>query len=70
MKMISFMVITYNQKDLILYTLESIKYQVCNFLSDYCIQLVVTDDCSCDGTPEVVYKWIERNKDIFDAVFT
>lgn len=68
MKMISFMVVTYNQKDLILYTLESIKYQVCNFLKDFSIQLMITDDCSSDGTPKVVNEWLEKNKNIFSRV--
>jgi len=62
---ISFMVVSYNQENLIIETLESIKYQIQLFGNDNSIQLVIADDCSCDKTILNSKIWIERNKNLF-----
>lgn len=63
-----FIVISYNQEEYILQTLNSIKYQVEAFGQDYDIRLIIGDDCSIDRTVIVAKKWIEDNKNIFKEV--
>ena len=51
----SIVVVTYNQEDLVLQTLESIYSQTYK-----AIELVVSDDASTDSTPEVIRAWVEQ----------
>lgn len=54
--MVSVVVITYNSSKYVLDTLESVKAQ------DYAnIELIVSDDCSTDGTFELCRKWVDEN---------
>jgi len=56
----SIVVVTYNQEDLILETLESIYNQT---YKD--IELIVSDDASNDSTREVIKAWVEQKGDRF-----
>ena len=58
--LVSVAVIAYNSAEYILETLESIKAQTYDN-----IELIVSDDCSTDGTVEICRKWIENNKSRF-----
>jgi glycosyltransferase involved in cell wall biosynthesis len=57
---VSIIVITYNSEKYVLETLESTKAQTYRN-----IELIVTDDCSTDGTVNVCRKWLEENSDRF-----
>lgn len=63
--MFTFIVTCYNQADVILYALESIRYQIENFGGDQKFQLIVTDDASTDGSQEVIRQWMSINKGLF-----
>jgi len=56
----SIVVVTYNQEDLILETLESIYSQTYK-----AIELVVSDDASTDSTRDVIKGWVEQKGDRF-----
>ena len=58
--LVSVAVIAYNSAEYILETLESIKAQTYDN-----IELVVSDDCSSDGTVGICRKWIDANKSRF-----
>ena len=58
--LVSVAVVTYNVSKTVIETLESIKAQTYPY-----IELVVSDDCSTDGTVDICRKWIEANKDRF-----
>ncbi len=58
--LVSIVVITYNSAQFILETLESAKAQ-----SYTNIELIISDDCSTDGTLEICEKWLEKNKERF-----
>ena len=58
--LVSVAVIAYNSAEYILETLESIKAQTYDK-----IELIVSDDCSLDGTVEICHKWIDANKSRF-----
>lgn len=61
----TFGVLTYNHKNLILETLESIRYQIETYGKGYEIDLIVTDDASKDNTAEVVRRWVSANSSLF-----
>ena len=61
--LVSIAVIAYNSAEYILETLESIKAQTYDN-----IELVVSDDCSTDGTVELCRKWIDDHLSRFAAV--
>ncbi len=63
--MFTFIVTCYNQADVILYALESIRYQIESFGRDQKFQLIVTDDASTDGSQEVIRQWMSVNKGLF-----
>lgn len=58
--LVSIIVITFNSSKYVLETLESSKAQTYQN-----IELIVSDDCSTDATPEICKKWIEENKNRF-----
>ena len=58
--LISVIVLTYNSKDFVEETLESIFSQ-----SYQAIELIVADDCSQDGTVTLVNNWLETKKERF-----
>ena len=61
-------VVCYNQEVYILEALESIKYQIQNYLGERSIQLVIADDGSTDNTPKKIKRWLESNNNIFGQV--
>lgn len=61
----TFIVLVYNQEKLILETLESIKYQTQKNAHDYMVDLIIIDDCSKDGSVDVVQQWISNNQEVF-----
>jgi alpha-1,3-rhamnosyltransferase len=58
--LVSVVVITYNSKDFIIETLESVKNQ-----SYSKIELIISDDASSDNTIELCQNWIKDNKKLF-----
>lgn len=61
--LVSVIVITYNSASTIVETLDSIKEQTYNR-----IELIVTDDCSTDGTIKIVESWVKENGFKFERV--
>ena len=64
----TFCAFTYNQRDLILQQLESIKYQIENYGEGVECHFLLADDCSTDGTPDIVSAWLEENQHLFKSV--
>lgn len=65
MKKFVFGILTYNQENYILETLESIKYQKIHYGEGIDVSLYITDDASKDRTVSVIEKWIEKNREYF-----
>ena len=63
-----FGILTYNQENYVLETLESIKYQKIQYGSAIDASLIITDDASKDKTVEVIRNWIEKNRNLFDKI--
>lgn len=63
-----FIVISYNQENYVYEHLESIKYQIINYGSNYKIQIIFSDDASKDNTVLYAQKWIETNSYLFDDI--
>ena len=64
-KKFTFAVMTYNQSDTIIQTLESIKYQVLNYGKNIPTKLIITEDCSRDDTLQKCKKWTAKNGQLF-----
>lgn len=64
-EMFTFIVTCYNQADVVLEALESIRYQIERFGGDQKFQLIVTDDASTDESQEVIRQWMSVNKELF-----
>lgn len=64
----TFIVTTYNQHDLIVQTLESIKYQIITYGTDFSIQLIISDDGSTDNNVEIINKWLALNGQYFSRI--
>ncbi len=63
--MFTFVVTCYNQAQVVLQALESVKYQIKKFGQGQAFQLIVTDDGSTDGSPDAVRGWLEGNGGLF-----
>ncbi len=63
-----FGILTYNQENYILETLESIRYQKIHYGAEIEVSLIITDDASKDRTIEVIQTWLENNRKYFSAV--
>ncbi len=63
--MFTFVVTCYNQAEVILYALESIRYQIERFGQGQDFQLIVTDDGSTDDSCRVIRRWMEENQSLF-----
>lgn len=63
--MVSIIITTYNSSDFILETLNSVKQQTYEKIA-----LIVSDDCSTDGTLHLVNQWLaeSKNKNRFNSV--
>lgn len=64
----TFGVLTYQQKYLVIETMESIKYQIETYGSGKEIDLIVVDDASADLTIEAVRCWVQKNRALFRDV--
>jgi len=58
--LVSIVVVTFNSSKFVLETLESAKKQIYQN-----VELIITDDCSTDGTIEICKKWIDENQNRF-----
>jgi len=65
LKSFDFGVITYNQQDVVIETLESIKYLVENYGVGIDCRLIIGDDGSKDKTVELCKKWVAANEGWF-----
>ena len=63
--MLSICVITYNQKEFIAQTLNSILTQE----HDYSYEIIIGDDCSTDGTQEIIKKYESQYPDIIKPLY-
>lgn len=63
-----FGILTYNHSEYILEHLESIKFQIVNFGSNFVFKLVIADDVSRDDTVSKIKKWLNVNEQLFDEV--
>ena len=68
MKKFTFGVLTYNQENYILQTLESIKFQKIKYGKDIDVSIIITDDASKDETVSVMKGWLEKNKQYFSEI--
>lgn len=60
--LVSIIIVTYNSSKFVEETLESVKNLDYNHDK---IEVIISDDCSRDHTPEICKKWIENNKHSF-----
>lgn len=60
--LVSVVVLSYNSKNTILDTLNSIYNQTYSR-----IELVITDDCSADGTVDICQKWLKEHRSRFES---
>lgn len=58
--LVTVIILTYNSEEFVIETLESIKAQTYSN-----IELIISDDCSCDHTVDWCSEWIENNKEHF-----
>lgn len=68
MKKFTFGILTYNQENYVLQTLESIKFQKIQYGADIDVSLIITDDASKDQTVTVIKSWIAKNERYFDQI--
>lgn len=64
----TFGLLVYNQRKVVVDTLNSIKYQIKNFGDGYSVNLFINDDCSSDDSINVIKRWIELNRYLFSEV--
>ena len=58
--LVTVVILTYNSEEFVIETLESIKAQTYSN-----IELIISDDCSCDHTVDQCNEWVENNKEYF-----
>ncbi len=68
MRKFVFGILSYNQEDYILETLESIKYQKVQYGAEVEVSLIITDDASKDRTVEKIRRWTEKNSRYFAGI--
>jgi glycosyltransferase involved in cell wall biosynthesis len=57
---VSVCIVTYNQEQYIRQCLQSVVDQEVDFE----VEIIVSDDCSTDSTPQIVQEFAEKNKNI------
>lgn len=67
-KKFSFAVLAYKQENVILETLESIKYQILKYGDGRIFNIYIIDDASSDNTAGVAKEWTEKNKKLFNNI--
>lgn len=65
MEQFTFGVLAYNVEKYIIECLESIKYQIQHFGSEYECKLIVAEDCSTDNTLKLIEGWVHKNNGLF-----
>lgn len=65
MKEFTFGVLTFNHEKYILEHLESIKYLIQEYGNNFFVDIVISDDSSCDKTVSIVEQWLQLNCNIF-----
>ena len=68
MNQFTFGILTYNQENYILETLESIKYQKMMYGKNIDVFLIIADDASKDRTVNVIKQWLAKNEIHFAGV--
>ena len=63
-----FGILTYNQENYVLETLESIKFQKEQYGKEVDVSLIIADDASKDRTVDVIRKWTDENRAYFDKI--
>lgn len=67
-KQFTFCSFTYNQQDLIIQQLESIKYQIERYGQNVECSYLLCDDHSSDKTVHTVESWLNSNKELFSDI--
>ncbi len=70
MKSFTFIVLSYNHSGFIVEHLESIKYQIDEYGSNFEVDIIVSDDFSKDDTSILIRKWFRKNSYIFRNCIT
>lgn len=65
----TFAVMSYNQENCIVETLESIKYQITQYGANMKIRLILVDDASQDQTADIISYWLENNQIFYKCEF-
>lgn len=68
MKLLSIVIPTYNRCTDLLNTLENLKFQIGNLISDD-IEIIISDNASSDQTTDLVNSWLKENKEIDTLYF-
>lgn len=64
----TFCVFTYNQANIVVQQLESIKYQIENYGKGITCKFLLSDDNSPDFTVKTIEKWLDLNSTLFDKI--
>lgn len=64
----TFAITMYNQRNKIVETLESIRFQILRYGREYAIQLIISDDGSEDDGTVVVDEWLSENEELFAQI--
>lgn len=62
--MVSVVMIAYNKEACIADAIAGVVRQ----RTDFAVELIIMDDCSTDGTPDIIREWCERYPDVIRAV--
>lgn len=65
MEQFRFGVLAYNVEKYIIECLESIKYQIQYFGSEYECRLIVAEDCSTDTILKLIEGWVYKDNGLF-----
>lgn len=66
--MFTFIVTCYQQSNVVVMALESVKYQIERYGQGRTFQIIVADDGSTDGSREVIQRWTEENRGLFEKI--
>ncbi|MCI8303342.1 MAG: glycosyltransferase family 2 protein [Lawsonibacter sp.] len=66
--MFTFIVTCYQQSSVVIMALESVKYQIEHYGQGRKFQIIVADDGSTDGSREVIQRWTEQNRGLFEKI--
>ena len=69
-KSFAFLVLCHNQEDYIIEHLESIKFLSLKYGNKIGIDIIINDDSSNDGSPELIKTWLYKNRKVFRNIKT